>query len=71
MRKQLLSFVCIGGLAATGLLLWHQPARAADKTIDILPGPARFAEENIEISKDQTIIWVPKTDPAYPTTWLR
>jgi hypothetical protein len=48
MRKQLLSFVCISGLSAAGLLLWHQPARAADdvRTTDIVsPGP-KFAEEH-------------------------
>jgi plastocyanin len=68
MRKQLLSFVCIGGLSAAGLLLWHQPARAADdvRTTDIVsPGP-KFAEENIEISAGQSIKWVPKTDPIVP-----
>jgi plastocyanin len=68
MRKQLLSFICIGGLSATGLLLWHQPARAADdvRTTDIVsPGPV-FAEEKIEISAGQSIKWVPHTDPRIP-----
>jgi plastocyanin len=68
MRKQLLSFVCIGGLSATGLLLWHQPALAAGdvKTIDIVsPGP-KFAEETVTISAGQSIKWVPKTRPGVP-----
>jgi plastocyanin len=66
MRKQLLSFVCIGGLSATGLLVWNQPTRAADVTIDIVsPGP-KFAQENVTISAGQTIKWVPKTPPGIP-----
>jgi plastocyanin len=70
MRIQLLSFVCIGGLLATGLLLWNQPARAADnpKTINIVLGAAGpvFAEEDVTISAGQSITWVPKTKPNIP-----
>jgi plastocyanin len=60
MRKQLLICVSISGLAATGLLVWHQPARAADavKTIHIVfPGPV-FDEPNVIISAGQSIKWV-------------
>jgi plastocyanin len=70
MGKRLLSFVCIGGLLATGLLLWNQSARAADnpKEIDIVlraAGPV-FTEENVPISAGQSITWVPKTKPNVP-----
>jgi plastocyanin len=70
MRIQLLSFVCIGGLLATGLLLWNQSARAADnpKTINIVLGPSgpKFAEETVTISAGQSITWVPKTKSNVP-----
>jgi plastocyanin len=62
MRKQLLICVSISGLAATGLLVWHQPARAADdvKTIHIVfPGPV-FDEPNAIITAGQSIKWEPK-----------
>jgi plastocyanin len=68
MLKRLLSLVCIGGLSAIGLMLWHQPVRAADevRTTDIkLPGPV-FAEPEVSITKGQSIKWVPKTPPGMP-----
>ena len=66
MRKQLVRSICLCGLSATALLLWQQPAQAADdgKTIEIVfPGPV-FSPVNVSISKGQTIKWVtnPKDD---------
>jgi plastocyanin len=60
MHKQVFRSICLGGLAATGLLLWQQqPASAADDvtTINIVSGP-KFAPSDVTISAGQTIKWV-------------
>ncbi|MGH7745532.1 MAG: hypothetical protein ACREQ5_12185, partial [Candidatus Dormibacteria bacterium] len=61
MRKQLVRSICLGGLAATGLLLWQQqPASAAEKVVNILnKGGFKFDPADVAINAGDTIKWVP------------
>ncbi|MGH6835573.1 MAG: cupredoxin domain-containing protein [Methylocella sp.] len=62
MRKQLVRSICLGGLAATGLLLWQQQPVSAAETVKVdirNAGGFKFFPADVKISAGDTIQWVP------------